>query len=607
MSERTRRDVLRDGAAVGAAAMLASYGLPADGADAHRRRPRRRRKRRVAVLGGGVAGLTVAHELAERGFDVTVYERRAWGGKARSFGVRGTASGGRRPLPGEHGARFIPGLYANLPDTLRRIPFPGQADGVYGNLVTADQGTYARAGREELNVSWTLAEPRPWTFEQFRQTLVAALQTSTRLPAHEIAYFVDRLLVFFASSDARRLGQWEGTSWWDFVAAERFSEDYRRLLVSSVTRFILGSKADEASTRTLGLLWQAGIYNVMGRGSEGDFDRVLDLPTNEAWIAPWLRHLRSLGVRLRRGYQVERLRMRGGRVAGARVRRGGRCFEIEADWFVLAVPVERARPLLGRAALRVDPSLESLRELETRWMNGIQFFTRRPVPIVRGHVFYVDSPWALTSISQAQFWKDRDFRRDYGDGSARDCISVDIGAFDEPGIVYGRPARDLRPRQVAREVWAQMKAHLNEGGRTVLGEDQVVAWKLDPGLRYRRGRSRPRNEDPLFISTPGAWANRPDARTAIPNLFLAADYVKAHIDTASMEGASDAARRAANAVLDAADSPRAHAPVHRLYQPPEWEPLRAADEEAYRRGLPHPLDAPAPGPGLPDLPLLRRE
>src|SRR6266700_6024351 len=31
---------------------------------------------RVAVLGGGVGGLSAAHELIERGFDVSVYERR---------------------------------------------------------------------------------------------------------------------------------------------------------------------------------------------------------------------------------------------------------------------------------------------------------------------------------------------------------------------------------------------------------------------------------------------------------------------------------------------------------------------------------------------------
>ncbi len=40
----------------------------------------------VAILGGGVAGLSAAHELAERGFQVRVYERKpVLGGKARSI------------------------------------------------------------------------------------------------------------------------------------------------------------------------------------------------------------------------------------------------------------------------------------------------------------------------------------------------------------------------------------------------------------------------------------------------------------------------------------------------------------------------------------------
>ena len=76
---------------------------------------------RVAVLGGGVGGLTVAHELAERGFEVTVYEARdRLGGKARSMPVPSSARGGRRDLPAEHGFRFFPGFYRHLPDTMPR-------------------------------------------------------------------------------------------------------------------------------------------------------------------------------------------------------------------------------------------------------------------------------------------------------------------------------------------------------------------------------------------------------------------------------------------------------------------------------------------------------
>lgn len=63
-----------------------------------------------------------------------------------------------------------------------------------------------------------------------------------------------------------------------------------------------------------------------------------------------------------------------------------------------------------------------------------------------------------------------------------------------------------------------------------------------------------RNAEPLYITTTGAWAARPDATTAIPNLFLASDYVRTTIDFASAEGADEAGRRAANGVLAAANS-----------------------------------------------------
>ena len=66
----------------------------------------------VAILGGGVAGLSAAHELAERGFKVHVYERKtALGGKARSLSVPNSGTSGRLPLPGEHGFLSISPKY----------------------------------------------------------------------------------------------------------------------------------------------------------------------------------------------------------------------------------------------------------------------------------------------------------------------------------------------------------------------------------------------------------------------------------------------------------------------------------------------------------------
>ena len=74
----------------------------------------------------------------------------------------GTAGAGRRDLPGEHGFRFFPGFYHHVPDTMRRIPFAGNADGVGDNLVAtnlADTWFYRANGRADGTLFGALPHP----------------------------------------------------------------------------------------------------------------------------------------------------------------------------------------------------------------------------------------------------------------------------------------------------------------------------------------------------------------------------------------------------------------------------------------------------------------
>ena len=93
-------------------------------------------QKKVIILGGGLAGMSAAHELVERGFQVTVYEKKHIpGGKARSVPVPNSARPGNTDLPGEHGFRFFPSFYRHVTDTMKRIPYGKNRQGVYDNLV----------------------------------------------------------------------------------------------------------------------------------------------------------------------------------------------------------------------------------------------------------------------------------------------------------------------------------------------------------------------------------------------------------------------------------------------------------------------------------------
>ena len=201
----------------------------------------------------------------------------------------------------------------------------------------------------------------------------------------------------------------------------------------------------------------------------------------------------------------------------------------------------------------------------------------------RGHATFVDSPWALTALTQAQFWRD-DFAATYGDGTAVDCLSVDISNWDEPGILYGKPAKQCTAEEVKNEVWAQLKAHLEDNGESVLPDGVLHSWFLDPAIKWNPATGTNSNDEPLLINTVNSWDLRPEATTAIPNLFLAGDYVRTDIDLATMEGANESGRAATNAILDASDSTAERATMYKLYDPPEFKALKKVDAQRYKRG-----------------------
>jgi 15-cis-phytoene desaturase len=567
----------------GAAAMnhpLAGISVFSDSLHRGRRAPE------VAILGGGVAGLSAAHELCERGFSVSVYEAAAGpGGKARSIFVPGTGRDGRRDLPGEHGFRFFPSFYRHLPDTMKRIPFARNRNGVFDNLIATSRTRIARIDAPPVDVITR--------FPQSRADMAQLVRTiafdDIGLPTSDVAHVAGVFLALLSTCAERRMAEHETTRWWDFIGADRRSPIFRQYFGEIAVRSLVAMCPRQASTRTVGGI---GLQLWLDHARPGaEVDRLLNGPTHDAWIGPWVDHLIQRGVKFRWGARATGINCHVGRVTDVSIQTPEGPAQIAADHYVGALPVECMRPLITDAMSNADPQLAGLGALATEWMTGAQFFLDRPLPLVRGHLVLADAPWAVTAIAQAQFWPHTRLQ-DFGDGRVREVLSAIIANWDLPGTYVKKAARDCSLEELREELWCQIETHLNQGpamrgGR--LRRRDVVAFSLADSIEMRDGR--PHNREPLFINTAGSWRHRPTAVTGIENFFLAADYVRTNTDLATMESANEAARRAVNGILDASESTAAPCEIWELREPRMFAPLRELDRQLWRRGRPHPLAA----------------
>lgn len=537
----------------------------------------------VIVIGGGVGGLTAAHELAERGYAVHVYDARpTLGGKARSQPVVGSGAGGRQDLPGEHGFRFYPRFYTHVIDTMRRTPsaFGGW---VVDHLRPTTESAIALRDRSTWYRFYRRSVTRP--FE-----IIAALELFFQeldFDQQDVALFTAKILEFLTASDERRLGQYEQMSWWDFLEGDLYSANFQRQL-RAVPRTMVAMDPRRGSARTVGSISMQLILDYAGSGVTND--RTMGGPTSEMWIDPWVAHLASLGVTFHLGVPATAITTGGGAITGVQMGDGTTA---TGDHYVLAVPLDIAIGLVTPALGALDPQLERLRLANpddlVSWMVGIQYFLYEDVPLVRGHTFYPDSPWALTTISQPQFWRDLGiFRTRYGAGDVGGLISVDVSDWDTPGVFITKPAKQCTPAEIAHEVWEQLKAGLNgpSAGEETLTDAMLHSWHLDDDLDFTAGVP-PRNNARLLVHPPGSHAVRPTAATLVPNLVLAADYVRTSTDLASMEGANEAGRLAANTILERDASPTPRAQIWPVSEPETFKYAKKLDRWLYAGGRRH--------------------
>jgi uncharacterized protein with NAD-binding domain and iron-sulfur cluster len=564
---------------------------------------------KVAIFGGGVGGLTVAHELVERGFEVHVYEKNdVCGGKARSLEKPLTSnyppSSPPPPgLPGEHGFRFFPGFYQHLDDTMKRIPLgslnnvPAAPNGpsaapittstAFDNLVRAKEFAITQEGKDK----YVLPPENPHTLGEWINALDNFFgNPGLELAAGEKEILLKKIFRLFVMCRERREQDYECVTWYDYHnppnALQPLSTQYNKMFVTGFSRAFVAMDATKAST-LVGANTLAQFFRVFF--NESTMDRVLNAPTNDAWITPWVAYLEHKGVQFHMEEKLTGLSVNAAappKITSATIEntQTGATSSVTADYYVAAIPVEVMTNLVQSNQALTPPgsSLAEIHNIEVSWMTGIMFYLGQDVPIVEGHINFADSKWALTGISQPQFWPN-DPLTNYDNGNFRGLLSIVISNWTEPGNkVVLKEARHCTEAEIAQETWEQIHQHLSFFIPSL--PSATPEYFLDPAIKFNGGM--PTNEEPFMTNMACALKYRPDAETDIDNLMLASDYVRTNVDIATMEGANEAGRRAANAIDKKAPSGYPPSGVWDYPEPKSFAELHPIDKWMLDIGAP---------------------
>jgi uncharacterized protein with NAD-binding domain and iron-sulfur cluster len=472
--------------------------------------------KKVVVVGAGIAGLSCATSLCDKGYEVSVYEREEMaGGKAIGF------LNSQTKLPEEHSVRAC-FKYVTLMTLLKRIPF-GEKQTVF-DRVAAVEVYYFANNRQYYKF------PDMRRHGYFRQNLKALhiLRKVFGLTLSDMGNILIEFLRYKFSASHR---QYLSTVSFEEAIFSKLS-DKGKLFMSDFSQFLVAGKSN-AGAMTI----YQDIFDAVGPGwsipdgqtaSYGMFD----MPTSQALIDPWVEWLKKRGVQFHFNADVKLESVSGNTpkpyVNGAADSKT----YLTADAFVFCLSLTDAKALNIRDNLPDENTLE--------WTNGVQFYlSRRPSSYPKDMVLcmFWTTPWHITlGVQDAELWPSIATKFKPGISCV---VSATFTNANAPGVLYGKTVKECTQEELVKEMAAQCD----------LTDDLIMGHHIDDSLIRNSNNTGWIEKMSLFIATPDSLKQMTtDFKTNYDNLFLTGEFANTQKRTPSMEKAAQAGEGAAEAV-----------------------------------------------------------
>ncbi len=447
--------------------------------------------KKVAVIGGGIAGISASSNLAERGFQVTLFEKEHYlGGKLGAW----TFESNGETLHMEHGFHAFFRQYYNLLDFMKRL-------GIYENLIPIDDyvilfGKGEKQGFKDL-------DPTPGL-------------NVLDLKKHGV--FGWGTLISPLSMPFLNLLKFDAEKTFSQFDGESFESYARRTLMPRKMRLVFNSFAraffSEPEKMSMAELIK-GFHFYFLSNEDGLLYDVLNDDFYKTFLKPCEDHLTKHGARIKPNQAVYS------------VERSGDRFIVqneEFDYVVLCTDVKHIKQVLGNSEyLRqysgFSKSLETLKQSDRYAVLRVwtDRFEQEKLPFF----VFTDRLKALDSITL--------YHR-------MEKTSTEWSQKNNGGIFelhsYALPEGLTDDAEIRQVLLDELYHYLPEL----------------KGMNIRHEHFQHRHDFPAFHT--GLYASRPAIKTEVPGLFLAGDWVKQDNCTMLMEAAYTSGATAANFIME---------------------------------------------------------
>jgi hypothetical protein len=509
---------------------------------------------RVTIAGGGLAGLTAALRLAERGYRVKLYEQKpTLGGNL-----------GSRPGSGGVNLDIYPHMYL----------------GWYHNFwrLLADAGESDRT--KLFRPCWRIIQLRPGEYPDFT-ALNNPYSASSALPNlfSGVGPPADVFLFGYACIDllAEPL---DPTSLLDNVSVNGFLHG----------RPYMTERAAEAFDNFITNVWAIPSYLASAEDFRAYLAYCFAQPGPDFWLArgpaqdqvitPLVRAAEKMGVEIVRSVQLTSVSCAAGRVSEITLQEvrpkpkastwvgTGPTWSEDVDELILAVPAEALSRLVragkpGRPIVELVPALAQVARL---WSQPIPimhlYFTRKFPEIPPEPVGLFDSPLALAFTDISETWE--------GQADFQDRTVLALSASDPHGL----------PGTSRQDDAHAMLVELAE----YLDFDPGSSWGSSSDVDWQRTRYETNADEQLFVNETGTDVWRPGASCAgVSNLSLAGDFCANPIGMTTIESAVTTGLEATRVIVERhggdpveIDRPAAHTAARAVWFRTAWAPYAAA-------------------------------